>query len=409
MDKTRPNSAALPGAHAGEQNPQDKTYNVYGEEIDPANQMPLNPNQLPHPDQKVSLSTEREPSSILKGGTKDATTWMYPSPQMFYNALKRKGKGDDVDEKVAQEIVGIHNAMNERTWNEIHRWEALHRGECDEEPRLSRFMGRPEELSPRAWLAHKVLGWDKPFDRHDWFVRRCGREVRYVIDYYHDERRSDEDRSPAHKRDFGATKSISVTVRPALDSPGAAWDRIRGPVLGALGLVESPPVVVRLPAVSRPSMSSPSSVIPGIELPSECPASHSANTTATPPKPNPTATIAPDLDRLSANEISKVANDIQIKCRVAFDALQNCATNGQAQTPPEIELQCERAGIALFHCVASRVCPPEAEAFAAEPGAEGAFERMKRCVARFERRAGEVRTEPVAAAPSSSSKASPSI
>jgi hypothetical protein len=23
-----------------------------------------------------------------------------------------------------------------------------------------------------------------PFDRHDWYVDRCGREIKYVIDYY---------------------------------------------------------------------------------------------------------------------------------------------------------------------------------------------------------------------------------
>ncbi len=26
-----------------------------------------------------------------------------------------------------------------------------------------------------------------PFDRHDWFVDRCGEEVRYVIDFYFDD------------------------------------------------------------------------------------------------------------------------------------------------------------------------------------------------------------------------------
>ena len=25
---------------------------------------------------------------------------------------------------------------------------------------------------------------EAPFDRHDWIVDRCGREVRYVIDFY---------------------------------------------------------------------------------------------------------------------------------------------------------------------------------------------------------------------------------
>ena len=28
------------------------------------------------------------------------------------------------------------------------------------------------------------MGGQLPFDRHDWYVDRCGQEVRYVIDFY---------------------------------------------------------------------------------------------------------------------------------------------------------------------------------------------------------------------------------
>lgn len=42
--------------------------------------------------------------------------WMYPSEQMFYNAMKRKGwrpsEGD------MNTVVSIHNAVNERAWAE---------------------------------------------------------------------------------------------------------------------------------------------------------------------------------------------------------------------------------------------------------------------------------------------------
>ena len=79
-------------------------YNVYNERIDqaqppqprtawqflfgqagvnPANQMPLEPNQQPCPGQRKLLSTHRLTSTIPKGGTD--VTWVYPSPQMFYN------------------------------------------------------------------------------------------------------------------------------------------------------------------------------------------------------------------------------------------------------------------------------------------------------------------------------------
>ena len=43
--------------------------------------------------------------------------WVYPSPQMFYNAMKRKGY--EAKEEDMSNIVAIHNAVNERTWMEI--------------------------------------------------------------------------------------------------------------------------------------------------------------------------------------------------------------------------------------------------------------------------------------------------
>lgn len=79
-------------------------YNVYGQRIndpqsqatanplssvggadllDPKNNMPLEPNQQPCPGQRKPLSVDRMQSTIPKGGTDN--TWLYPSPQMFYN------------------------------------------------------------------------------------------------------------------------------------------------------------------------------------------------------------------------------------------------------------------------------------------------------------------------------------
>lgn len=43
--------------------------------------------QDPHPDQPFSLSTDRQRSSIPKG---DGEVWVYPSEQMFFNAMSRK-------------------------------------------------------------------------------------------------------------------------------------------------------------------------------------------------------------------------------------------------------------------------------------------------------------------------------
>eukprot|EP00983_Pelagomonas_calceolata_P068873 1150117-Pelagomonas_calceolata.AAC.6 len=134
--------------------------------LDPRNNMPLEPNQLPCPGQRKQLPTERAVSSIPKGGVNG--TWTFPSPQMVYNggqstcrasstcmcvsvcvmsshasnfinhesvcvpssiihciiswqcvvasksneqeaALKRKGKGDDVTEDDMEGFVAAHN------------------------------------------------------------------------------------------------------------------------------------------------------------------------------------------------------------------------------------------------------------------------------------------------------------
>jgi hypothetical protein len=54
----------------------------------------------------------------------------------------------------------------------------------------------------------------KPFDRHDWTVDRCGQPVRYVLDFY------------TGKSKENSLVSMHIDVRPALDSPQAAWDRL---------------------------------------------------------------------------------------------------------------------------------------------------------------------------------------
>lgn len=153
---------------------------------DSRNNIPVDLPSTAVPDQSQPLNTKRQMSSIPRvdheqGGDK----WVYPSEQQFYNALHRKGKETDAAD-VAM-IVAIHNDMNERTWREVLKWESLHADQCPgQEPKLLRFVGKPDELSPKARL-YTTFGWaPRPFDRHDWVVSRCGgsEEVRYVIDYY---------------------------------------------------------------------------------------------------------------------------------------------------------------------------------------------------------------------------------
>ncbi len=50
-------------------------------------------------------------------------------------------------------------------------------------PTLSRFYGMDGVYSFKAQIYRRFFGLT-PFDRHDWIVNRCGKEVKYIIDYY---------------------------------------------------------------------------------------------------------------------------------------------------------------------------------------------------------------------------------
>ncbi|OEH75717.1 cytochrome c1 heme lyase [Cyclospora cayetanensis] len=152
------------------------------------------------------LSTERASSSIpSKEGH-----WKYPSEKQFYTATLRKGHAVGAGSMPA--VVAIHNAVNEETWRQIKEWEALHGDTCAAS-KLIRFVGRPSELSLKARLRHWG-GFERPFDRHDWLVDRCGKNIRYIIDYYDGKGEGDK-------------VSICVDVRPDLSSFCNAWDRVR--------------------------------------------------------------------------------------------------------------------------------------------------------------------------------------
>lgn len=201
--------------------------------------------------QSVALSLDRETSTIPRGD--GAGTWEYPSPQQMYNAMLRKGYTDTPAEHVTS-MVAVHNFLNEGAWEEIRGWESrfqsgllagwencskgeenagrqialqrLRSGMREEdEPKLLRFMGRPNELTPKARMLGVLANvWpsqfpdNPPFDRHDWFVGRKNadgstREVRYVIDYY------------SGPPEPTGEPVFFLDVRPALDGPTAVCER----------------------------------------------------------------------------------------------------------------------------------------------------------------------------------------
>lgn len=96
--------------------------------INPLNNMPELKQEPLSPGQAAYLPTDRTTSSIPRPqdtnnpeGYGRGTNWEYPSPQQFYNALVRKGW--ETPEESVEDMVAIHNFLNEEAWNEIKKWE----------------------------------------------------------------------------------------------------------------------------------------------------------------------------------------------------------------------------------------------------------------------------------------------
>lgn len=100
-----------------------------------------------------TLPTERDVSSIPRN---DSENWVYPSQAQFFAAMARKKHNPrESDMKV---IVPIHNAVNERAWGELMKWEEGQGGEGCGGVKLVSFKGRPGDKTPRArW--NMLLGY----------------------------------------------------------------------------------------------------------------------------------------------------------------------------------------------------------------------------------------------------------
>ncbi|XP_951931.1 cytochrome C-type heme lyase, putative [Theileria annulata] len=178
------------------------------------NNIPNLPNE---PINGINLDTKREKSSIPRAGHDQilifgVIDWIYPSPMQFYNALVMKNK-DDGNSNYMSEAVKAHNEVNELSWKKILKWEKLHQKEC-KNPKLRRFVGKYNNPSPKSFFIRLFTRFEKPFDRHDWYIDRCGKEIRYILDYY------DDPKSQNYLQVF-------VDVRPALDNFTNFFDRIK--------------------------------------------------------------------------------------------------------------------------------------------------------------------------------------
>jgi len=378
---------------------RQKLYDVYGQQLNPLNMMPTIPNQLPSPGQSTPLSTVREVSTIPKGAAtpsvsaqvvEEKETWVYPSPQMFYNALKRKGKADDVREEDMDAVVQVHNNMNERTWGEVLRWEK--RFHCDEcaSPSLLRFQGRPHDLSPIARL-RTWMGQDAPFDRHDWIVDRCGDEVRYVIDYYYQEQ-------PGNP--------IWIDVRPAMDSAGNLWDRIQNRAAltkeGLSSLLSSGSKDEAVAQTANATVATAAASAP----PPSTPAATGVSSQRAKKLPPELDAVSDEkefqfLTSLTSAKLSLIGEQVSKKCASSYSLVQqHCEIASQPQNANNEALvsACEKAQLALSYCLGSIVCPTAAEHFmqAMQSGSGNeadAYTRLTKCVDRFQVMATRVRKQ----------------
>ena len=81
--------------------------------------------QHPGLGQTMKLPTQRITSNIPRSDEYQpahqegvgSSNWVYPSPQMFFNAMQRKGWSPKEEDMPA--VVAIHNAVNERAWSEV--------------------------------------------------------------------------------------------------------------------------------------------------------------------------------------------------------------------------------------------------------------------------------------------------
>lgn len=98
-----------------------------------------------HPRAPSHLPTEREISSIPRA---DGSKWVYPSQAQFYSAMERKNHNPQATDM--QVVVPIHNAVNERAWAEVMKWEQNQGGDKCGGVKLVSFKGKPNERTPRA-------------------------------------------------------------------------------------------------------------------------------------------------------------------------------------------------------------------------------------------------------------------
>lgn len=115
-----------------------------------------------------------------RGNSDSGHTWLNPSPNQLFRALARRDKAIEYEDAPA--VAHVHEIVVNSSWDGVMEFENMHKTACSE-PTLARFEGMDGIYSPKARVMKTLFGMI-PFDRHDWTVDRCGKEIRYIIDYY---------------------------------------------------------------------------------------------------------------------------------------------------------------------------------------------------------------------------------
>lgn len=228
-------SAETPRAKSQRPLSSDREVSSIPRAVEPGSDPSQTPSQCPSPYAAAAVPSHGTPSNAEyeTGHDQASGNWIYPSERQFFEALIRKGNTPTATNSPTElattvaSIIPIHNAVNERAWHQILDWEK--QAPSDDPgsqkcggPKLYSFRGLgvdPQFLSPRARM-NNWLGYQLPFDRHDWVVERCGGErVEYVIDFYQGKSTGGSSGSPGLASNARPGKlSFYLDVRPKLNS-----------------------------------------------------------------------------------------------------------------------------------------------------------------------------------------------
>jgi len=188
----------------------------------PDHEVPLHPffkSKVPQGiETEYDSDLEKIPESSIpatnRGNSPDGSRWINPSPAQLYRALARRNKAIDISDAAA--VAMVHEAVIDQSWQAVMVYENLHKDKCPN-PALARFQGMWGKHSIKAQMTMRTSGLE-PFDRHDWTVDRCGKEIRYILDYY-----SMEEEDPETGE---VDTAYFIDARPALTF-GGAIDRVK--------------------------------------------------------------------------------------------------------------------------------------------------------------------------------------